>query len=127
TGIDERFEDRVLERLAGDIDEAKLDEALTQIEIARGEQSDALGTYLDAILPAVLYDGDPVEALTLDVTRANLTDLRDVIREELIENNHRALITLHPDPQLEDRVRETEERWLADLERDLTPERRGEI
>jgi Zn-dependent M16 (insulinase) family peptidase len=127
TGIDESFESRVLELLNGGVSDGALRDAVAQIEARRSEQANALGTFLDAVLPGVLYDGDTADALNLDPTRANVADLKQVVRQELIDNAHRALITLHPDPTLEDSVRETEQAWLATLERELTAERREEI
>lgn len=129
TGTDdpERMEASVLEALDVSVDSRTLDDAIARFQLRRREQADALGTYLDAILPAVLYDGDAAEALTLDASRADVADLREAVRTDLVGNAHRALITLHPDAQLEDRVRETEETWLADLGRELTDDRRAAI
>jgi Zn-dependent M16 (insulinase) family peptidase len=60
-----------------------------------------------------VHGGDPFPALELDSDLAQLGDLHDLVRAQLVENTHRARVTLEPDAGLEGRVRDEENAWLA--------------
>src|SRR5260370_229790 len=72
------------------------------------------------------YGGDPYDALNFDADLEHLQKARkegrffeDLIRTELLDNTHRALLTIEPDPELEERKRRKELDRLAAVEASL--------
>src|SRR5262249_49092202 len=89
---------------------------------------------LFASLPAYLFGGDPLSALNFDADLDRLQAARrdgrhfeDMIRAELLDNTHRALLTSVPDPGLEERERREELDRLAAVESQLTEADRARI
>ena len=121
-----------LERLAADgLDKAQVDATIHRLEFEKRERSNAGFPYalkvLFASLAAYSYGGDPYAALNFDAdverlerARAEGRFFENLIRAELLDNNHRALITLRPDPALEETQRRRENDRLAAVEATLT-------
>ena len=89
---------------------------------------------LFASLPAFLYDGDPLSALNFDADLERLEAARgqgrffeNLIRSELLDNRHRALLTIVPDTGLEERQRRAELDRLAAIESQLADSDRARI
>ncbi|HET7419215.1 MAG TPA: insulinase family protein [Candidatus Dormibacteraeota bacterium] len=130
---------RTLEALAAKgLDGDQVDAAIHHLEFDRRERSNAGFPYalrvLFAILPAYLYDGDPLDALDFDADLERLERGRtegrffeDLIQAELLDNPHRALLTVVPDPALEERQRKQELDRLAAVERTLAEADRAAI
>src|SRR4029077_9586703 len=104
----------------------------------RRERSNAGFPYALRVLftsmPAYLYGGDPLAALNFDADLDHLEEARkegrffeNLIRAELLDNPHRALLTVVPDPHLEERQRATELQRLAAVEQTLTEEQKMKI
>ena len=120
-----------LERLADQgIDQSQVDAAIHRLEFEKRERSNAGFPYalrvLFTTMPAYHYSGDPVSALDFDADLEHLQKARgegrffeNLIRAELLDNAHRALITVVPDPDLEERQRSAELRRLANIEAKL--------
>lgn len=75
-----------------------------------------------------LYDGDPIASLRYE---QDLADLRaaletnyyeSLIETYLLDNTHRVLVTLVPEPGKEDRLRESEEKAMAELKASMSEE-----
>lgn len=121
-----------LERLADDgLNKDQVDAAIHHLEFDRRERSNAGFPYalrvLFGIQPAYLYGGDTLHALNFDADLEHLEMARkegrffeNLIRAELLDNPHRALLTVVPDPHLEDRQRRKELDRLAGTEATLT-------
>jgi presequence protease len=117
-----------LARLAGEgLDKDQVEAAIHHLEFETRERSNAGFPYalkvLFACLPQYLYGGDPYRALNFDTDLARLQAARsegrffeDLIQAEFLDNPHRALISIHPDPQLEERARRRELARLAAVE-----------
>ena len=129
-----RIEEVVMDALAGVVrdgfDEQALEDAIARIELRQRDQSNGLSVFLDTVFPPLLYGGDVFTALELDadVERLRSTKpLQALVRTHFVDNPHRALVTLHPDPSLETRVREVEESWVAEVDAGLTDADREEV
>jgi presequence protease len=130
---------QTLANLAQDgVDHKQIDAAIHHLEFAKRERSNAGFPYalrlLFAVMPAYAYDGDPFSALDFDADLERLEKARNegpffenLIREELLDNVHRGLITVVPDAQLEERDRHAELEQLAAIESKLTDEDRNRI
>jgi Zn-dependent M16 (insulinase) family peptidase len=117
-----------LERLADDgVDQAQVDAAIHRLEFEKRERSNAGYPYALKVLFTCLapyyYGGDPYDALNFDADLEHLEKARgegrffeNLIRAELIDNTHRALLTIEPDPGLEERKRRKELDRLAAIE-----------
>jgi len=117
-----------LERLADSgVDAVQVDAAIHHLEFEKRERSNAGLPFalrlLFASLPAYLYGGDPFSALDFDADLERLEGARvkgrffeDLIRSELLDNTHRALVTVVPDTGLEERQRREELDRLAAIE-----------
>jgi len=128
-----------LERLAdGGVDASQVDAAIHHLEFEKRERSNAGFPYalrlLFSSMPAYLYGGDPISALDFDADLERLeksrTDGRffeNLIRAELLDNPHRALITVVPDGELEQRQQRIELDRLAVIESQLTDADRARI
>src|SRR3989442_12813475 len=128
-----------LERLADKgVDQTQVDAAIHHLEFEKRERSNAGFPFalrlLFASLPAFLYDGDPLSALNFDADLERLEAARsqgrffeNLIRSELLNNRHRALLTVVPDAGLEERQRQAELDRLAAIESQLTDSDRARI
>ena len=121
-----------LERLANDgVDQAQVDAAIHHLEFEKRERSNAGFPYSLKVLFTALapyyYGGDPYDALNFDADLARLERDRkagrffeNLIQAELLDNTHRALLTVVPDTELEERKRHKELERLAKIEASLT-------
>jgi Zn-dependent M16 (insulinase) family peptidase len=121
-----------LESLAeGGVDQTQVDAAIHHLEFDKRERSNAGFPYalrlLFASLPAYHYGGDPFRALDFDADLEHLERARkegrffeNLIRAELLDNPHRALLSVVPDTELEERQRNAELARLAAIEARLT-------
>jgi Zn-dependent M16 (insulinase) family peptidase len=128
-----------LERLADTgVDVSQVDAAIHHLEFEKRERSNAGFPYalrmLFTSMPAYLYGGDPFSALNFDADLEHLQRARqegrffeNLIRAELLDNQHRALLTVVPDPELEERQRQAELKRLAEIETTLTDEEKERI
>jgi Zn-dependent M16 (insulinase) family peptidase len=117
-----------LGRLADEgVDSSQIDAAIHHLEFAKRERSNAGFPYalrlLFAVMPAYAYEGDPFAALDFDADLEHLEKARregrffeNLIRAELLDNPHRALLTVLPDEELEERQRRRELDRLEVLE-----------
>src|SRR6202165_4598275 len=117
-----------LERLAGEgVDQAQVDAAIHRLEFEKRERSNGGFPYALKVLFTCLtpyyYGGDPYDALNFDADLEHLQTARgegrffeNLIRAQLIDNTHRALLTIEPDPELEERKRRKELDRLAAIE-----------
>jgi Zn-dependent M16 (insulinase) family peptidase len=145
-GIDQNDSEKVqnvvlqtLERLADQgIDQSHVDAAIHGLEFEKRERSNAGFPYalrvLFASMPAYQYGGDPYSALNFDADLEHLQKVRsegrffeNLIRSELLDNPHRALLTVVPDPSLEERQRNAELDRLAAIEAKLTEAEKARI
>jgi Zn-dependent M16 (insulinase) family peptidase len=120
-----------LERLASEgIDQGQVDAAIHRLEFEKRERSNAGFPYALKVLFTMLapyyYGGDSYSALNFDADLERLERARkegrffeNLIREELLANTHRALLTVVPDPDLEERQRRNELDRLAAIEAGL--------
>jgi Zn-dependent M16 (insulinase) family peptidase len=130
---------KTLERLADEgLDESQVDAAIHHLEFEKRERSNAGFPYALRVLftlhPAYLYGGDPFAALDFDKDLEHLQRARqegrffeNLIRAELLDNPHRALITVVPDKDLEERERTRELERLAQIEARLSEAERRQI
>ena len=128
-----------LKRLADNgVEKEQVDAAIHHLEFEKRERSNAGFPYalrlLFASLPAYHYEGDPVAALDFDADLERLEKARaegrffeTLIRAELLDNPHRALLTAVPDTQLEERQRQAEMDRLAAIDSRLTDAERKRI
>jgi presequence protease len=145
-GIEDEDGDRVqkvvldtLQKLADEgLDRDQVDAAVHHLEFDKRERSNAGFPYalrlLFASLPAYLYGGDPLHALLFDADLEHLEKARkegrffeNLIRAELLDNPHRALLTVVPDPHLEDRQRQAELARLAGIGATFTEEEKTRL
>jgi presequence protease len=120
-----------LERLADEgVDQAQVDSVIHRLEFEQRERSNAGYPYalkvLFTLLAAYYYGGDPYSALNFDADLDHLAKARaegrffeNLIRAELLDNPHRVLLTIAPDPDLEERKRHKELDRLAAIESGL--------
>ena len=128
----ERVVLETLERVADEgVDQTQVDAAIHHLEFEKRERSNAGFPYalrlLFASMSAYHYGGDPVSALDFDADLEHLEKARqegrffeNLIRAELLDNPHRALLTVVPDTGLEERQRRAELDRLAAIEARLT-------
>ena len=121
-----------LERLASDgLDQTQVDATIHRLEFEKRERSNSGFPYalkvLFACLAAYSYGGDPYAALNFDADVEHLERARgegrffeNLIRAELLDNSHRALLKLRPDPGVEEAQRRREHERLAAVEETLT-------
>ncbi|HXM73254.1 MAG TPA: insulinase family protein [Candidatus Dormibacteraeota bacterium] len=112
------------------VDSTQVDAAIHRLEFEKRERSNAGFPYglkvLFTSLPPYYYGGDPYSALNFDADLEHLEQARtegrffeNLIRAELLDNPHRALLTIVPDPDLEERQRQKELDRLAAVEAGL--------
>ncbi|HEY6874949.1 MAG TPA: insulinase family protein, partial [Candidatus Dormibacteraeota bacterium] len=128
-----------LDKIAGEgIDRGLVDAVVHRLEFEKRERSNAGFPYslkvLFGLLPAYNYGGDPYSALNFDADLARFEDerlhnryLENLIGAELLENPHRALITIVPDADLEERKHQRELSRLASIEGTLAEPDRNQI
>jgi Zn-dependent M16 (insulinase) family peptidase len=128
-----------LERIADEgVDQAQVDAAIHRLEFEKRERSNAGFPYALKVLFTALapyyYGGDPYDALNFDLDLERLQHARadgrffeNLIRAELIDNTHRALLTIEPDPELEERKRRKELDRLAAIEASLSEDEKRHI
>ena len=128
-----------LGQLADDgIDPAQVDAVIHRLEFEKRERSNAGFPYALKVLFNMLasynYGGDPYSALNFDADLARLEHERregrwfeNLIRAELLDNMHRALITVVPDKDLEESKRRSELERLAAVEASLNETERQRI
>jgi len=128
-----------LERLAREgVDHGQVDAAIHHLEFEKRERSNAGFPYSLKILFTALapyyYGGDPYDALNFDADLARLEKDRkegrffeNLIKAELLDNPHRALLTVVPDEELEEKKRTKELERLAKVEASLTDAEKAQI
>ncbi|MDQ6720941.1 MAG: insulinase family protein [Candidatus Dormibacteraeota bacterium] len=128
-----------LERLAKDgVDKTQVDAAIHRLEFEKRERSNAGFPYALKVLFSCLapyyYGGDPYSALNFDADLARLERDRTegrffevLIQTELLDNSHRALLSVVPDAELEERKRRKELDRLAEVEARLSEEDKARI
>ncbi len=120
------------------VDPAQVDAVIHRLEFEKRERSNAGFPYalkvMFSCLPAYNYGGDPYASMNFDADLARLQQERkdgrwfeSVIRTELLDNSHRALLTIVPDPDLEDRKHKKELERLALIEATLSEPDRNKI
>lgn len=125
-----------LERIVREgIDQDKVEAALHTLELHQREISgDSYPYGLQLILAALstaTHRGDPLELLDIDPVLARLKEeIKDrdfvprLIREYLLDNPHRVLLTVKPDAELGDRVAQAEQEKLAKVKAGLNEEQK---
>lgn len=128
----------VLERVAtqGVAPEA-VEAALHQLELSQREIGDRTPyglQLMNRMLPAVIHDADPLQELDIDTTLADLRELaaepdfiQRAVRELLLDNGHRVVLTMVPDLQAAERERQRETEALAELTSRLRDADRGNV
>jgi Zn-dependent M16 (insulinase) family peptidase len=128
-----------LERLSKDgVDAAQVDATIHRLEFEKRERSNAGFPYALKVLFNFLspyqYGGDPYAALNFDADLEHLENARkegrffeNLIAAEMLDNQHRGLLTLVPDHELEERKRRQELERLAAIEATLTDADRARI
>ncbi len=131
---------RTLERVAAEgFDPNTVEAALNSNEFALRENN--TGSFprglslLFRALTTWVYDGDPLAPLAYDGLLTNLkarlaanpTYLQDLLRHYLLENSHRTIVTLTPDPAHNERLAAAEKARLSAVEAELSPADREAI
>ena len=128
-----------LSRLSTDgLDAGQVDGAIRRLEFEKRERSNAGFPYALKVLFNFLspyqYGGEPYSALNLDADLERLERERkegrffeNLIAAEMLDNPHRGLLILEPDPDLEEAKRRHELERLAVIEATLTDEDRARI
>lgn len=106
--------------------------ALSRWELQRREAANATEVFLDSMMPELCYEGDPVAALDmeslLEAVRGDVADgMRETVRRELLENPHRALAAMTPDPELRLREEQLEAETVERLAAELSEEERASL
>ncbi len=120
------------------VDQEQVDAAIHHLEFEKRERSNAGFPYalrvLFASMSAYHHGGDPLRSLDFDADLEQLERARaegryfeNLIQAELLDNAHRALVTVVPDTELEERQRQNELDRLAAVESQLSERDRLEI
>jgi len=120
------------------VDQSQVAAAIHHLEFEKRERSNAGFPYalrlLFTIQPPYHFGRDPVSALDFDADLEHLENARgegrffeNLIRAELLDNMHRALLTVVPDPDLEERQRRAELERLAAIEARLDEDQKRRI
>lgn len=120
------------------LDPEKVESALHQMEIQQREISNARFPYSLLVFfhlkPAYLYGGDPYRMLQFDrdieQLRSKIEEgpfLENLIRDQLLNNPHRARIVASPDRQMDKKALEKELARLAKIEKGLSEEDKAQI
>jgi len=106
---------------------------LEQREVGGGSYPYGLQLILDAVSAAV-HRGDPVAALNIDKVLNKLREqikdpefIKSLVRDCLLENQHRVRLTLKPDPQLNSRRDQAEAEQLAKTKSGLSEQKKQQI
>jgi len=130
----------VLESVARDgVPLEQVESVLHQVELAQREVGGGRFPYglqlMLRVMPAYLHGGDPVKALDIDDTLAELRlsiedprFIKDLARRLLLDNPHRVRLTMSPDKQmsarraalLAERLQERKQQLDADDKKDIT-------
>lgn len=101
---------------------------LEQREIGGGSYPYGLQLILEA-LPAAIHRGDPVKMLDIDEVLADLREkikdpqfVKSLVRDLLLNNQHRVRLSLKPDPGLQKRQQDAERKTLDAIRAKLTRE-----
>ncbi|MEH6576125.1 MAG: insulinase family protein [Amphritea sp.] len=121
------------------VDKERLDAALHQLELDQRAMNDDSYPYglqlILSVVPAALHQGeagerDPAELLDLEPVMAQLREaiedpqyIKTLVRERLLENNHRVRLSLLPDAELNQRRQDYEKQELARLLDSLSEQR----
>ena len=128
-----------LRRLATDgLDLVQVDAAIHRLEFEKRERSNAGYPYALKVMFTFIgpyyYGGDPYAPLNLDADLERVERERKegrlfetLIERELLDNQHRGLLILEPDPDLEERKRRKELERLAAIEATLSDADRARI
>ena len=128
-----------LERLVDTgLDKAQVDATIHRLEFDKRERSNAGFPYalkvLFSLLAPYYYDGDPYSAVNVDADLERLEKARAegrffevLIQAELLDNAHRVLLKVEPDPELEQRQRRKELERLAAVEASLSESDKARI
>jgi Zn-dependent M16 (insulinase) family peptidase len=120
------------------VDPAQVDAAIHHLEFEKRERSNAGFPYALKVLFTTLapyyYGGDPYDALNFDADLARLERDRsessffeNLIQTELLDNQHRGLLVVTPDTELEEKKRRKELDRLAAVEGTLTEADKAQI
>jgi len=138
----EKVQRVVLETLEGladhGVDASQVDAAIHHLEFEKRERSNAGFPYalrlLFTAMPAYQHGGNPLSALNFDADLEHLQRARtegrffeNLIRAEMLDNEHRALLKAVPDTELEERQRREELERLVAIEAKLTARERARI
>lgn len=128
-----------LKTLAADgLDASQVDATIHRLEFEKRERSNAGFPYALKVMFSFLgpysYGGDPYSALNFDADLEQLEQARkdgrfleNLIATQMLDNQHRGLLVLEPDPDLEERKRRQELERLAAVEATLTDRDRALI
>ncbi|MEE3238568.1 MAG: insulinase family protein [Pseudomonadota bacterium] len=117
--------------VAGDLTQELVEAALHQLELNQREISgDSYPYGLQLILTGLstaVHRGDPIKLLNIEPVLAELRDaIKDIefipnlIKELLLDNTHRVLLTLKPDPKLDERKINAEKQKLKNIKAALS-------
>src|ERR1700674_3174153 len=120
------------------LDKAQVDATIHRLEFDKRERSNAGFPYalkvLFSLLAPYYYDGDPYGAVNVDADLEHLERARTegrffevLIQTELLDNHHRVLLKVEPDPELEERQRRKELERLAAVAASLSQEDKARI
>ncbi len=122
----------LLQQVAADgVELERVESVLHQLELSRREISgDGMPYGLNLMLTAMnaaLHGGDPVAALALDPVIEKLRQeiknpdfIKDLVKNNLLENNHRVRVVLKPDSALNAKRNERERERLAEIRKRMT-------
>lgn len=128
-----------LQRLVAEgVDATQVDATIHRLEFEKRERSNAGFPYALKVMFGLLgpysYGGDPYSALNFDADLEHLERARkegrffeNLIAAEMLDNQHRGLLILEPDPDLDEQKRRTELERLAAIDATLTDEDRARI
>ncbi|WP_319557530.1 insulinase family protein [Thiomicrorhabdus sp.] len=138
----EAVEDLILKELQRIVDEgidqSQLEAMLHQLELSQREVGgDSYPYGLQLILHSLsgaMHDGDPIALLDVDNALKQLEDeiknpqfIPDLVKNWLLDNQHRVTLTLKPDAELAKRKEEAEKAKLADIQAKLSEEEKQAI
>ena len=120
------------------VDQDLVEAALHQLELSQREIGGGGYPYgLQLILtglPSAIHRGDPIALLDLDPVLEQLRkEVKDpdyiprLVKENLLQNNHRVRLTMKPDPDLSARKKEAEKKKLAALKATLSETEKNEV
>ncbi|WP_235602884.1 insulinase family protein [Piscirickettsia litoralis] len=129
----------VLENVAKEgISQEKLEAALHQFELSQREITGDGYPYglklMLSMLTASVHRGDAVAAIDVEPVLAELREeikdpnfIKELVKENLLNNPHQVLFTLNPDEKLTERKAEAEEKYLASVKETLSVEAKQQM